>query len=68
MGIIKMEDPVTLYVKLKKDEAASLSEFIKRIGYEDIRKLCNSKSEAYEVEAALNSIKLELAFEGYNPR
>lgn len=49
-------------------QLTALSQFLKRIGWTDIRKLSTSDEETYDAQAALEAIREALAKQGYNPR
>lgn len=49
-------------------QLTALSQFLKRIGWTDIRKLSTSDEETYDAQYALEAIRAELAKQGYNPR
>ncbi len=51
-----------------ENQAAALSQMLKRIGFSEIRKLSTSEEETYEAQNALESVRKALADAGYNPR
>ena len=54
--------------EIEENQAAALSQVLKRIGFNDIRKLSTSEEETYEAQNALESVRKALAEAGYNPR
>lgn len=54
--------------EIDETQADALAQFIKRIGFEDIRKLCADETETYSAQSALEKIKKELSRNGYCPR
>ena len=54
--------------EIEENQAAALSQMLKRIGFSEIRKLSTSEEETYEAQNALESIRKALAEAGYNPR
>lgn len=59
---------VNLILVLPDNEAMALAQFLKRAGYSDYRALSASEDEAYETQAACETIRRALADAGYNPR
>lgn len=62
--VMKME----IKFEVGENQAAALSQMLKRIGFTDIRKLSTSEEETYEAQNALESVRKALADAGYNPR
>ena len=54
--------------EIEENQAAALSQMLKRIGFSEIRKLSTSEEETYESQNALESVRKALADAGYNPR
>ena len=54
--------------EIEENQAAALSQMLKRIGFSEIRKLSTSEEETYEAQNALESVRKALADAGYNPR
>ena len=53
---------------LDDSEALALSQFVKRVGWSEIRQNAFDDAEAYEVRDALGCIALMLSEAGYEPR
>ena len=53
---------------LDDSEALALSQFVKRVGWSEIRQNAFDDAEAYEVRDALGRIALMLSEAGYEPR
>lgn len=60
--------PITLSVVLTAAQAWQLAQFVKRIGWSEIRQNASTDDEAYVMRAALAAIREELAEQGYAPR
>ena len=64
-----MQQPlVTVNLQLPPDQAWALAEFLKRAGFSDYRQLAASDAEAYDMQAAGEAIRRELAAAGIAPR
>lgn len=55
-------------IDISERQAEALSQFLKRVGYTDIRSLSKNDEEAYDAQYALEQIRSEFAKQGYNPR
>jgi len=55
-------------VNLTDEEAWALAQFLKRVGYHDVRPLAVDKCEAYEMLDAGEKVRRALAELGYVPR
>lgn len=53
---------------LDEVEALALAQFVKRVGWSEIRQNAVDDAEAYEIRDALGRIALMLAEGGYEPR
>lgn len=53
---------------LDESEALALAQFVKRVGWSEIRQNAVDDAEAYEIRDALGRIALTLAWGGYEPR
>jgi hypothetical protein len=53
---------------LDDSEALALAQFVKRVGWSEIRQNAVDDAEAYEIRDALGRIALTLAEGGYEPR
>ena len=54
--------------ELDDRQAEALAQVLKRIGFSDVRRLSQTESEAYDAQAALETIRAALAVHGFNPR
>lgn len=57
-----------LDIELNDRQLDALSQVLKRIGFEDIRRLSETDAEAYNCQYALEQIRKELREKGYSPR
>jgi len=55
-------------IEANEKQLYAAAQVLKRIGFSDIEKLCNSKDETYDAQYALEQIRAGLAAAGYNPR
>jgi hypothetical protein len=53
---------------LDKAEALALAQFVKRVGWSEMRQNAVDDDEAYQIRDALGRIALTLAEGGYEPR
>ena len=60
--------PVTVVVRLPDSEALALAQFVKRIGWREIRENAVDNDEAYEMRAAIYKLQTALAECGFAPR
>lgn len=58
----------TLTVVLAPDQALAYAQFLKRVGLDDYMILAVDRQEAYDMRAAGEAIRTELARAGYAPR
>ncbi|MCH9782268.1 MAG: hypothetical protein K0U65_00090 [Gammaproteobacteria bacterium] len=49
-------------------EALALAQFVKRVGWQEIRQNAASEAEAYEIRAGLAALREALAEVGFAPR
>jgi hypothetical protein len=71
-----MADPkaISIPLELPRDEAAALSQFVKRIGYEDCAKFASrfifysGRAEADTMWSAIRIVQCQLAEAGFAPR
>jgi len=61
-------EKINLNIELPEDEAEALSQFVKRVGVEDLKKLAQNEREAYLMLNALLKIQKELEYKGFAPR
>ena len=61
-------DRVSLVVDLSPDLAWSLAEFVKRVGWSEIRSNAGDDQEAEQIRAALEYLRDALALRGFSPR
>ena len=59
---------MTVQFEIDERQAAALAQVLKRIGFSDVRRLSEVDAEAYDAQAALETIRAALAVSGYNPR
>jgi hypothetical protein len=57
-----------IQLELDNEESWSLAEFIKRIGYEDVRRFSKDDEERRNIYSAMGKIRAELAGKGIDPR
>jgi len=65
---VDLNDLVHISADLETSEAAALSQFLKRIGFTEIRMLTASDEEAYDAQGGADKIRRSLEESGYNPR
>lgn len=58
----------TLTLELNDTEAAALAQFVKRIGWQEMRANAVDDDEAYRIGDAISQLQKALAEEGYAPR
>lgn len=59
---------MNITIELDEHESWGLAEFIKRIGYEDVRRHSKDEDEARDGFAAIEKIRIELEKNGVKPR
>jgi hypothetical protein len=59
---------VTVRLELERAEALALSQFVKRVGWTEIRQNAVDDAEAYTVRDALGGLAKALAESGFAPR
>jgi hypothetical protein len=59
---------VRITCNLTDDQAWQLAQFVKRIGFNDVRANATNDDEAYHMLDAIDQLQRALAAEGYNPR
>ena len=63
-----MDAPVTFTLELPSDHAWALAQFLKRVGYSDLRSLAVEEAEAWTMLYATERLRRALAEQGYSPR
>jgi len=63
-----MPELETITVELPLDQAEALAQFVKRIGWAEMRACAIDDKEAYEIRAALSALAKGLAEAGHAPR
>lgn len=54
--------------ELTQSEALALAQFVKRVGWSEMRENAVDENEAYEIKAAIYKLQDALAASGYAPR
>lgn len=62
------KNEVTFSVTLSGDDALALAQFLKRVGWSEMRQNAVHDEEAYQIKHALRQVQEALAGEGYAPR
>ena len=63
-----MQRTPVITVSLPEEQALAFAQFLKRVGLDDYKSLAVDLGEAYEMRAAGEAIREELARAGYAPR
>jgi hypothetical protein len=63
-----MPELETITFELPLDQAEALAQFVKRVGWPEMRACAVDDREAYEIRAALSALAKGLAEAGYAPR
>lgn len=63
-----MPELETITVELPIDQVEALAQFVKRVGWPEMRACAVDDKEAYEIRAALSALANSLADAGYVPR
>ena len=58
----------TLKVNLTGDQALARAQFVKRVGWSDMRACAVNDDEAYAIRSAVDQVARALAEIGYSPR
>lgn len=61
-------DIVTPTPEMTDSQARALAQFVKRVGWSEMRGCAVDDEEAYLIRAALNTVREALLELGYNPR
>ena len=59
---------ILIHVDLPDDEAHALAQMLKRVGYDDYRRLAQSDQQAYAMQSAGEKVRTALAEQGLAPR
>lgn len=61
-------ETVTIEFELTKQEALALAQFVKRIGWEELRINAVDDNEAYCIRDAIAHVRSALSRQGFSPR
>lgn len=61
-------DPARIQFELPGDEAWALAQFVKRVGWTEMRENAESEDETYLIRSALSQLADALRDQGYAPR
>jgi len=64
----KFNNAVNVNIELPDNEALALAQFVKRVGWSEMRDNAASEDEAYEIKAAIGKLQDALGLAGYAPR
>ncbi|MCK9394183.1 MAG: hypothetical protein M0Q44_01155 [Methylobacter sp.] len=67
-GIYLDAQMVTITIPLTEEQAESLAQFCKRIGYGTLRSHTTTDDDAYLMQSAIVTLQKELKFQGFDPR
>lgn len=59
---------VTVQLELCDEQALALAQFVKRLGFSEIRVNAVDEQEAYQMRDAIDALRYQLAHAGYAPR
>ena len=62
------EKPVVINLELEAEEAEALAQFVKRVGWSEIRALAVDDEEGHRIQHAIYRLQTALAESGYAPR
>ena len=63
-----MTKPVQIHLEINPDQALALAQFIKRIGWSEIRANAVNDDEAYSMKSAIGELQKALDEAGFSPR
>ena len=63
-----MDSGIAIELELPEAQALALAQFVKRLGWAEMRQNATSDAEAYEMRDALASLQKTLANAGFAPR
>lgn len=59
---------IAFTAEMPEDQAWALAQFVKRVGWQEIRQNAANEGEAYDMRDAIEKLQKALAEAGYNPR
>jgi ABC-type phosphate/phosphonate transport system substrate-binding protein len=62
------EKPITITVEMTPESAQALAQFMKRVGWSEMRQNAINDAEAYEMRDALLQVRKSLQEVGFDPR
>lgn len=62
------EIAIVLNIELTEPQGQALAQFVKRVGWTDVRALAAGAVETHEMMSALEAVRRELSEHGYSPR
>lgn len=65
---MQQPDHLTLTLEASEDDLWALSQFIKRVGWQEFRANAVDDAEAYQIRAGVDALQRALARAGYAPR
>ena len=70
MSSITQKSPKQVLVTVQMDDAhaQALAQFLKRVGWSEMRACAETEAETYSIRESLDQIARELADVGYSPR
>jgi hypothetical protein len=68
IGSCKLNSMVTLTVELNEELADALAQFVKRVGFSEMRSNAVDDAEAYLIRDAIDRVRMGLANAGFSPR
>ena len=63
-----MDSGIAIELELPEAQALALAQFVKRLGWAEMRQNAVSDDEAYEMKYALGELQKALAAAGFDPR
>lgn len=61
-------EQVTISVTMSADHALALAQFVKRVGWSEMRQNAVNDDEAYQIRAVIGELQKALSEAGYAPR
>jgi hypothetical protein len=65
---MKLNSMLTLTVELSEGLANALAQFVKRVGFSEMRSNAVADAEAYLIRDAIDRVRMGLANAGFSPR
>ena len=59
---------ITVTFELDEDQAEALAQFVKRVGWSEMRACAVDDDEAYRIRSAIDQVQRGLAEAGFSPR